>query len=182
MPLAVRYLNHFVGGAATTGGVLPIGLKTITLNSTAVTDLPANFFHGFNTVETIKISNVITKFGAGAFTGMTSLKNLVLPTALTLIDNDAFTGTTQLTTLVIPQTVTILGVSAFRGSNLADVRFEGALPTIASSTSYVQLFGINFAVKVYVTQAYIESFKTVIAFNDLFTQTPSRLLTYTPGE
>jgi hypothetical protein len=182
MPIAVRYLRHFVGGtAAGSGGVLPLALKTVNVNSANVTDLPSNFFNGFNTVETINLSNTFTSFGVGVFVGASALKNLVLPNALTNIDNDTFSGAVALTKVVIPQTVTGLGGNALRGMNQnVEIYFEGAVPTINTATTFAGLFGTNTGVKVYVLQATLEAFKTVIAFNDLV---PSdRLLTFTPGE
>jgi uncharacterized repeat protein (TIGR02543 family) len=181
MPIAVRYLRHFVGGTAASGGVLPLALKTVNVNSANVTSLPSNFFNGFNTVETINLSNTFTSFGVGVFVGASALKNLVLPNALTNIDNDTFSGAVALTKVVIPQTVTALGVNALRGMNQnVEIYFEGALPTINTATTFAGLFGTNTGVKVYVLQANLDAFKTVIAFNDLV---PSdRLLTFTPGE
>jgi hypothetical protein len=181
MPIAVRYLRHFVGGTAASGGVLPLALKTVNVNSANVTSLPSNFFNGFNTVETINLSNTFTSFGVGVFVGASALKNLVLPNALTNIDNDTFSGAVALTKVVIPQTVTALGVNAFRGMNQnVEIYFEGTLPTINTATTFATLFGTNTGVKVYVLQANLDAFKTVIAFNDLV---PSdRLLTFTPGE
>jgi hypothetical protein len=119
--------------------------------------------------------------GPSVFFGASSLKNLVLPNALTSIGNDTFSGAVALTKVVIPQTVTSLGGNAFRGMNQnVEIYFEGALPTFTLTASFVNLFGTNTGVKVYVLQENLEAFKTVAAFNDLFTL--DRLLTFTPGE
>jgi hypothetical protein len=119
--------------------------------------------------------------GTNLFFGASSLKNLVLPNALTSIGNDTFSGAVALTKVVIPQTVTSLGGNAFRGMNQnVEIYFEGSLPAISTATTFASLFGTNTGVKVYVLQANLDAFKTVIAFNDLV---PSdRLLTFTPGE
>jgi hypothetical protein len=181
MPINVRYLRHFVGGTAASGGVLPQALKTVNVNSANVTSLPSNFFNGFDKVETINLSNTFTSFGVNVFFGASALKNLVLPNALTNIDNDTFSGALALTKVVIPQTVNALGVNAFRGMNQnVEIYFEGALPTINTATTFATLFGTNTGVEVYVLQDNLDAFKTVIAFNDLFTL--DRLLTFTPGE
>jgi uncharacterized repeat protein (TIGR02543 family) len=184
LPAARRDLRFLFGGSsAIAGGVIPNDLKTVTLNATAVDFITNSFFEGFSTIVTVNLSNVFTQMGTRVFAGMTSLKTLVLPNLLIGINNDTFTGTTSLDNLVIPASVTVLAGNALRGmSTTAKIYFEGSLPTIALNTTYVGLFGTNNTIEVYVLASNIESFKTVTAFNDLFVATPSRLLTYTPGE
>ena len=182
LPAARRDLRYLFGGtSATAGGTMPTALKTVNLNSTTVTLLTTSFFQAFTTIETVNLSNTFTTMGTNVFFGASSLKNLVLPNALTSIGNDTFSGAVALTKVVIPQTVTSLGGNAFRGMNQnVEIYFEGSLPAISTATTFASLFGTNTGVKVYVLQANLDAFKTVIAFNDLV---PSdRLLTFTPGE
>jgi hypothetical protein len=182
LPAARRDLRYLFGGtSATAGGVMPTALKTVNLNSTTVTVLTASFFRDFTSIETINLSNTFTSFGVSVFFGASSLKNLVLPNALTSIGNDSFSGAVALTKVIIPQTVTSLGGNAFRSMNQnVEIYFEGALPTFTLTASFGNLFGTNTGVKVYVLQENLEAFKTVPAFNELFTL--DRLLIFTPGE
>jgi hypothetical protein len=182
LPALRRDLRYLFGGtSATAGGTMPTSLKTVNLNSTAGTPLITPFFQAFTSIETVNLSNTFTTMGTNVFLGASSLKNLVLPNALTSIGNDSFSGAVALTKVVIPQTVTALGGNAFRGMNQdVEIYFEGALPAINTATTFAGLFGTNTGVKVYVLQANLDAFKTVIAFNDLV---PSdRLLIFTPGE
>jgi hypothetical protein len=182
LPALRRDLRYLFGGSsAILGGVMPNELKTVNLNSTTVTALTASFFRDFTSIETINLSNTFTTFSVSVFFGASSLKNLVLPNALTSIGNDSFSGAVALTKVIIPQTVTSLGGNAFRSMNQnVEIYFEGALPTFTLTASFGNLFGTNTGVKVYVLQENLEAFKTVPAFNELFTL--DRLLIFTPGE
>lgn len=184
---ASQHLGYLFGVASTTG-VRPTSLKTVTLNVSSTTSLgviktlplfvPQSFFHGYTSIETVNLDDNFTALSPNVFFNATALKNVKLPNALTIINADAFSGT-SVESLILPSTVTTV-TSAFRGmSPTAKIYFEGPVPTIAPTTTYVSLFGTNDTIEVYVLSSNLEDFKAIVAFNAL--DIDGRLNTYTPG-
>jgi hypothetical protein len=162
---------------------MPNALKTVTLNSTTVTLIPNSFFQVFTSIETVNLSNTFTSMGTNVFNGATSLNTIKFPNALTNINTDAFFGTTSLQIITLPSTISIIGLNAFRGMNTTSkVYFEGSKPANVDVVvgTFVNLFGTNTGIEVFVLESNIEGFKTIAAFNELFNL--GRLKTYTPGE
>lgn len=97
-----------------------------------LTELPDNFFYGFELLENVVLPMGLQRIGAAAFFGCRNLTELILPESVEEIGESAFAGCSSLSRIVLPKKLSGIGTAAFADcTSLTSVKLPEGITEIA---------------------------------------------------